>query len=81
MTDFHTHFLHCDLIYNGDVAPQNYNNQFDSVGTSRCYCLPFNTAAYLENVEVVPIFPQFYSIWLSFIHSPDAVLVISYVIS
>jgi hypothetical protein len=24
MTVFHTHFLHCDLIHNGDVAPQNY---------------------------------------------------------
>jgi hypothetical protein len=23
MTVFHIHFLHCDLIHNGDVAPQN----------------------------------------------------------
>jgi hypothetical protein len=27
MTDFHTHFLHCDLIHNGDVASQNQTQQ------------------------------------------------------
>jgi hypothetical protein len=24
MTVFHTDFLHCDLIHNGDVTPQNF---------------------------------------------------------
>ena len=69
----------CILILVGVVSPLHTpcKNQFDSVGTCHCYCFHFNIAAYLESVEVVPIFPQFFSIWLSLIHFPDAVLVIS----
>lgn len=73
----------CILILVGVVSPlyTPCKNQFDSAGTCHCYCFLFNTAVYLENVEVVPIVPQFFSIWLSLIHFPDAILVISYVIS
>jgi len=72
----------CILILVGVVSPlyTPCKNQFDSVGTACRYCFPLNTAAFLENVEVVPIFPQFFSIWLSLIHFRDAVLVINYVI-
>jgi hypothetical protein len=28
MTVFHTYFIHCDLIHNGDVAPQKWSMKF-----------------------------------------------------